>query len=169
MFQSVVETMWRQSPAFRRQCQRLAAERTLVVTLVANLTQRPAFVRASTEVSRRDGALSSARVVILSPNDTVELIAHEIEHVVEQLDGVAHGNPSSTTSTHAAGYESARAAEVGRLVAREVLANRGRVVMRIPQREQPGGALDPASASVSARAIHCVHVGSQAGGCRRGP
>ncbi len=152
VFQPTVETMWRQSPTFRRQCQRLAAERTLVVTLVANVSQRPAFARASTEVSRRDGAVTSARVVILSPNDTVELIAHEIEHVVEQLDGVAHGDQSSTSSTHAAGaaYETARAVEIGRLVAREVQANRGRIVMRIPQRDQPGSPLDPASASVSA-------------------
>ncbi len=103
VFQPVVEAMWRQSPTFRRQCQRLAAERTLVVTLAVAPSQRPAFSRAWTEMSRKDGTLRFARVIILSPNDTVELIAHEIEHVIEQLDGVAHGDRSSTSSTHAAG------------------------------------------------------------------
>jgi Tol biopolymer transport system component len=152
VFQSRVETMWVQSPTFRRQCQRLAAERPLVVTLLLHPSQRPASARASTEFFRRNGRVTSARVAILSSTDAVELIAHEIEQIIEQLDDIAPRGYSSTSSMHGAGaaYESGRAVEVGRRVAHEVEENSGRVVMRIRQGEQLRGVLNPASASVSA-------------------
>jgi Tol biopolymer transport system component len=158
-FRSAVDVMWRQSPSFRRQCARLAAEPSLVVKLTTG--DGRSGLRAWTEMSRTRGTLTLARVAILSPADTVELIAHELEHVIEQLDG--YGPPGSSSRTqHAAGvaYESGRAAEAGRRVAREVRENRGRVVLAIPQREQPGGALDPASASVSASGRFIVFTSS---------
>jgi Tol biopolymer transport system component len=151
VFRSVVETMWRLSPTFKQQCHRLEAERGLVVQLLVNTSRQRSSVRAWTEMSRKNGSLRFARVEILSPADAVELIAHEIEHVIEQLDGVVLDR-ASTNTTHAAGvaYESDRAAQVGRLVASEVRETRGRIVMSIPQRDHPGGSLDPASAHVSA-------------------
>ena len=152
VFRQVVQAMWRDSPRFRRQCHRLSAERGLVVKLYAHPPQRQSSVRATTEMSRKDGLVTHARVVIFSPVDTVELIAHEIEHIIEQLDGIAfHGSGSTRTIREAgAAYETGRAVEVGRVVAREVRETRGRVVMNLPQREQPAGSLAPPSASVSA-------------------
>ena len=152
VFRSVVHTMWQASPTFKQQCRRLAMAPGLVVRLLVDSSRGHSNLRAWTEMSRRDGALSNARVVILSPPDSTELIAHEIEHVIEQLDGVDVRDRRSSTTTHAAGvaYESDRAAHVGRVVAREVRESRGRVVMSLPQRDQPGGQLDPASASISA-------------------
>ncbi len=152
VFRHVVQAMWRDSPRFRRQCQRLSAERGLVVKLYAHPPQRQSSVRATTEMSRKDGLVTHARVVIFSPVDTVELIAHEIEHIIEQLDGITFNGSGSTRTTREAGaaFETGRAVEVGRVVAREVRETRGRVVMNLPQREQPGGSLAPPSASVSA-------------------
>lgn len=152
VFRRVVNSMWRESLTFRRQCQRLGAERGLVVKLFSLPSHRGSSVRASTEMSRKNGTLTLARVVIFSPGDAVELIAHEIEHIIEQLDGVEFLDRASTRTTREAGaaYETGRAVEIGRVVAREVRAARGRVVMTLPQREQPGGSLAPASASVSA-------------------
>ena len=82
--------MWRDSPTFRRKCQRVSAERGFVVKLVAHTSKGPSSVCGSTEMSRTNARLTVARVVIFSPVGTVELIAHEIEHIIEQLDGVGH-------------------------------------------------------------------------------
>ena len=119
VFRSVVHTMWQASPTFKQQCRRLAMAPGLVVRLLVDSSRGHSNLRAWTEMSRRDGALSNARVVILSPPDSTELIAHEIEHVIEQLDGVDVRDRRSSTTTHAAGvaYESDRAAHVGRVVA----------------------------------------------------
>ncbi len=152
VFRRVVDAMWRDSLTFRRQCQRLGVERGLVVKLLAQTSHRQSSVRASTEMSRKNGTLTLARIVVFSPTDAVELIAHEIEHIIEQLDGVEFLESASTRTTRQAGaaYETGRAVEIGRVVAREVRETRGRVVMNLPQREQPEGSLTPSSASVSA-------------------
>ena len=109
VYRPVVEAMWRASPTFRRQCERLAAKPTLTVKLVVDLSHTlDPLVRASTEMYRKNGLLVFARVLIRSPDETVELIAHEMEHVIEQIDGVSMVS-----------HESTRGIEVGRLVARE--------------------------------------------------
>ena len=99
-FQSVVESMWRHSPTFRRQCQRLASTRGLVVKLLVNTSERRDVVRAWTEMDRSNGVLTLARVTIVHPVDSVELIAHELEHVIEQLDGVVLGDRAYARRTH---------------------------------------------------------------------
>jgi hypothetical protein len=87
MYRSYVESMLRHSPTFRRQCLRLANAPGLTVVLQQLLLLQPARVRARTRFTTRDGH-RYAIVEIGSLDDQVELIAHEIEHVIEQLDGV---------------------------------------------------------------------------------
>jgi len=65
----------------------------------------------------RDGA-TVARVLVRSSAHTVELIAHEFEHVLEYLEGVDHRR-SGTMLSHDA-YETDRAMDAGTRVAREV-------------------------------------------------
>src|SRR4029453_3125811 len=86
------------------------------------------------------------------PQQSVELIAHEIEHVIEQLDGIVLSERADARTTGEAGsaYESGRAIERGRLVAREVRDSRGHVASSLPGHETPTSAHDPAPASVSA-------------------
>jgi hypothetical protein len=67
------------------------------------------------------GAVTSADVVLPFGRDHVELIAHELEHVLEQVEGVT----VKTSACRADGptgeaLESCRAVEMGRRVAREV-------------------------------------------------
>jgi len=64
----------------------------------------------------------SAQIVLASPSDTVELIAHELEHLIEQLDGADVSDRRVVAGTHSSGhaYESGRAIEAGQRVAREV-------------------------------------------------
>ena len=80
--------------------------------------------RAQSLIGSSADGIRSSRVLIRVSADTVELIAHELEHVLEHLEGV---NLSVQASRHRSGvtmevdaYETDRAIEVGQRVAREV-------------------------------------------------
>jgi Tol biopolymer transport system component len=122
-FQPVVETMWRRSPTFRRQCARLSAAGQLsVVLLPEDAARHPSFF-ARTVMTNDNGALRSAHVYITRFHNPVELIAHEFEHVLEQLDGIdlsAHLSTGNVSRREDGALETLRATEVGRRVAREV-------------------------------------------------
>jgi hypothetical protein len=80
-------------------------------------------IRAESEISiLKNGHVSRAAIVLRSPRDSIELIAHEIEHVIERIEGVRlHEQGCAGTSGRADAYESCRALEdAGRRVAREV-------------------------------------------------
>jgi hypothetical protein len=73
---------------------------------------------------RRDGVLY-AEIQIAPLNDHVELIAHEIEHVIEQLDGVdltlhASLRGAAASRTDDGAFETIRAVRTGLAVTREV-------------------------------------------------
>ena len=125
-YRSVVHEMWRASAAFRRQCKALADAPELIVRIRGE--SRPSFsgVRARTEISINRGRGSVADIVLMSPADTVELIAHEIEHVVEVLEGIRLTEQGCNGSSMGHARESCRAVEAGRHVAAEVQAARGR-------------------------------------------
>lgn len=88
-YRTLLDSMLRRSPTFARQCQRLAGASHLTITLtleivpVRSASQR----RARTVIDRRGGRLS-ATVVIAEPTQFVELVAHEFEHIIEQLDEI---------------------------------------------------------------------------------
>jgi hypothetical protein len=128
---------WR-SPALR--CQAGAAALRIAPTLrplVAELCRRaPTFRRqvtrldwrAATSMPRVGGALRSADVAIRpgEPHLVAELLGHEFEHILEQLDGVELSRWIGRSGVFRVGaddagapIETARAQEVGRLVARE--------------------------------------------------
>jgi hypothetical protein len=119
--------MARRSPTFRRQCARIAHASDLVV----QLEWRPApatsiDVRAETRITRKGGRVT-AIVRLRSVDDPVELIAHEIEHIIEQLDGVdLHARAAVTDSgVRLRGgkqpmFETTRATRVGLAVAAEM-------------------------------------------------
>jgi len=88
MYRPLVESMLRQSPTFRRQCVRIAAAPSLTVHLAITKPSPGYDVRATTHMTRdADGRLSAA-IQIAPLHDVEELIAHEFEHIIEQLDGV---------------------------------------------------------------------------------
>ena len=87
MYRPRVEGMLRGSPTFRRQCLRISADPAVTVRLIIGSTAQRSGVRAQTRLRRNAGRLTAT--VEISPfQDLEELIAHEIEHVIEQLDGV---------------------------------------------------------------------------------
>jgi hypothetical protein len=126
IYRSVVQEMLRRSATFRSQCWRITTAANLVVTLQSGRRPAPSGVRARTRMSRA-GRQLVATVEISTPEQPEELIAHELEHIIEQLDGVdlaakadadktgvKRGDASEPT------FETVRATRVGRAVAAEV-------------------------------------------------
>jgi hypothetical protein len=127
MYREVVETMLRQSPMFRRQMLRIAGSPQLVVYLKMTAPLWPSNVRAATRVERTRYGLLEATIEIAPLQSDVELIAHELEHVIEQLDDVdlpaKAGRPNSGVHATTGGgvlFETIRATRIGQQVAREV-------------------------------------------------
>jgi hypothetical protein len=88
MFRPALERMWQSSAAFRR-CGRLSAAPWLRVNLLMEeLARQPSSYHARAAMKRQSGALVSVDIHITRFEDPIELIAHEIEHVIEQLEGV---------------------------------------------------------------------------------
>jgi hypothetical protein len=127
-FRSTVEKMVERSPMFRRQCLRLAAAPHLavVVRMMHPLTGGP---RARTQISRADQNRLVASVEINPLGDFMELLAHELEHIIEQLDGidlaakaaVAH---SGVRTCNEGTFETSRAIRIGTVVALEARGRR---------------------------------------------
>ncbi len=126
VYRPLVESMLRASPTFRRQCMRISGEPRLTVRLTIG-TGSPSEVRATTRLTWNDKGRLHAVVEILSRRDTEELIAHEIEHIIEQLDGVnlaarAALPHTGVTAIGPSGdtFETARAKRVGLKVVSEL-------------------------------------------------
>ena len=126
LYEPLVEAMLRGSPTFRRQCVRIAAEAGLTVHLRFNAPPRRFDRRATTRVTRHAHGLT-AIVEIGAFEDTQELIAHELEHVIEQLDGVDLAARARLAHTgvkalghRAAVFETTRAQRMGRKVVSEL-------------------------------------------------
>jgi hypothetical protein len=87
-YRPLVESMLRNSPTFRRQCLRISGEPKVTVYLRIGSPSWVSGVRAKTDITRDRLGTLSAFIEISPLHDNVELIAHEIEHVIEQLDGI---------------------------------------------------------------------------------
>jgi hypothetical protein len=139
----IVREMCRRSPTFRRQLIRLADASGLVVTVAIRPVRPSSHAEATTGFAREHGLLRRAEVKIgrADKASLIELIAHELEHVIEQLDGVnltqlAQG-PGVSAHRHERGrsFETARARQIGLDVAAEfnagsVAENKGQMVPR---------------------------------------
>ena len=126
-YRTTIATMLERSPMFRRQCLRLAAAPhfAVVVRMLHPLTGGP---RARAQI-RQDGNRVIAQVEINPLGDFMELLAHELEHVIEQLDGIdlaakAAVARSGVRTCVAGTFETNRAARVGSQVAVEARAGR---------------------------------------------
>jgi len=126
-FQSKVDLMLRRSSTFRRQCQRIANAPHLRVRLDLDGQPKPRGTRARTAITRRSGGTITAEIALPPLDDDVELIAHEFEHIIEQLDDVdlaskalRTGSGVAATRTDPMMFETTRAVRIGRIVAEEV-------------------------------------------------
>lgn len=129
VLRDVAAAMLRASPTFRRQCARIGAASLTVTVAYMGMSGSPPYV-ASSRIHRRGGRLL-AEVHIGPGGNREELLAHEFEHIIEQLDGVDLATLAKRRDTgvhvvpNASEFETDRAVMVGRQVAREVRAVRG--------------------------------------------
>jgi hypothetical protein len=127
IYRPVLVKMLGRSPTFRRQMLRIAAATHLTIHLRSGLPSWTQGLRARTDFVRTADGQLLANVDIVWSNSPVEIIAHELEHVIEQLDGVdlAVKVRQSNSGVYLAGdngnlFETTRATRIGLQVAREV-------------------------------------------------
>lgn len=123
----VLEDAWDRSPTFRTQCHELAAARA-VVTLHWGTADSQS--RARTAIGRKDGVIV-ATVWVPTGFETIELVAHELQHVIERLRGLDHNaeakRPRSGVWKAGSGhgsYETQAAIDIGRQVVDELRHSR---------------------------------------------
>lgn len=119
-----ISTLLLASPTFRAQCERIAAATYLRVDI--QIVQMFGGVRAETTITRYRTGFVRANVKVGFGQDYPELIAHEFEHVIEQLDGVdlrAEAEHGGAWLVDTRVFETRRAAEAGWRVRRECEAS----------------------------------------------
>ena len=122
---TLIRTMWQRSDTFRRQCARIAGTRAVQITVHLGVPRNAGRARAATHVARSGGEIR-AEIYLPQFDDAIELLAHELEHVIEQLDGVNLREKTrragrTASLIHQDGvYETQRAVHTGRTVAQEV-------------------------------------------------
>lgn len=127
-----VEAMLARSPTFREQVAALdrAPALGLSITLAVSSTPRP----ADATIRRYESGVLLAFITIHTVTDKAELIAHEVEHVLEQVDGVSLAKLAASShdawSTGQA-FETKRALTAGRRVASEMLQSEGTLTARL--------------------------------------
>jgi hypothetical protein len=117
-----IRRIYERSPAFRAQCERIAAADNLRVTLRID-TSIPSRCRAFTIVERR-GYDVRADVHLPPSSALTELVAHEFEHVLEQIEGLdlrklSRVKGSGVHEIEGVVFETDRAQAAGRVVAAE--------------------------------------------------
>jgi hypothetical protein len=130
----VVVEMLRGSQTFRNQCQRLGMVRLLNVKVSLESERRTPSrdeCRAMTIISRYQFGRIEADVRLLTVVGSPMLIAHELEHIREYVEGMNYSaasvqHPSRVWISAQGHYETSRAIETGERVASEMLRARAR-------------------------------------------
>jgi hypothetical protein len=112
-----VQRLLERSPTFRDQCHRLARASNLYVRVRREMRMNEAAFQAHSVIERStDGGLV-ALVDIRAFGDPTEWLAHELEHVIEQIEGVKLqklvGRDSNVWRSGVDSYETGRAIRAG--------------------------------------------------------
>ena len=122
--QGLVDDLLRRSPAFRRQWQRLLRVPRLSVRIELVHAHHVRDAHAATVVSTLPDGSRLAVVAIPGGLRLAELVAHEVEHILERVDGARvasqHALGDASVRRTSGTYETARAVLVGRMVAAEL-------------------------------------------------
>jgi hypothetical protein len=122
----IVAPALRYSPRFREQCRVLAATRNLKARVRVGLRRAGATHRASAVVHRGMTGTLAADIEIIDPAHATELLAHELEHLIEQIDGIDLNTLAGRGVAHrvkGGAFETERAIAAGKRVAGEVFDN----------------------------------------------
>jgi hypothetical protein len=119
-----ISVMLKRSPTFREQCRRVATTRLLYVRVHINGTLFDHRFRARTRILRFQSGVIIAEVELRTPWSPEEWIAHEFEHVLEQIERVPlvelADRSGSVWRTADDMFESERAIRAGRTVLEEI-------------------------------------------------
>ena len=124
---SVIEKGMERSETLRRQCQELAAARAVVAIQWETRTDSQSHARTG---MGPHGGVIAATVKLPPLGDTIVLLAHELQHVIEQTRGLdlaaEAGRPGSGVWKAFGGYETQAAVDVTRQVTQELRDDRRR-------------------------------------------
>jgi hypothetical protein len=148
VLQPVATLLRRKSKTFERQCAVIAARRSLRVVVIATPPPRDlSGPRARSTITRHlYGALRVVIEIPITSGDLAELLGHEFEHVIEQIEGIdltalARANAPDVLEVQEGVFETARARKAGLLVSQQSNADT----------DEPADAATPAGLL---RAIH---------------
>jgi hypothetical protein len=119
-----LQMMLEKSPTFRSQVRRIAAAPQLYVRVKLDMSISGRTYRAVTKICRQPSGEMVAAIAIAPFGDPAEWLAHEFEHLIEQLDGVnlsdleRRGQGAWKSGNQM--FETERAIRTGRLVWREL-------------------------------------------------
>ena len=121
----IVRWTLQNSPTFRQQCRTLAATPDVTASL---RVARPAPGEQSRAraTMRSEHGRTVVAIEILEPSDFAELLGHELEHVIEHIDGVdlrALTRRGEARRLADGAFETRRAVAAGQKVSGEVLNN----------------------------------------------
>jgi hypothetical protein len=127
----LIEDLLARSPTLREQTGRIAIARKTWVSVTLSSGRFPSFTRARSTARRYHTGLLVVDVEIPSASaDFAELLAHELEHVTEFIEGVDFKRLARTRNAGIVqcggdgSFETARAQKAGRTVKSEVEATR---------------------------------------------
>lgn len=126
LLQPLVAKLLQRSPTLRRQWQAIGSSRIIRVSLISTpLLRETLSARARTEISRNAAGAIRAVVVLPTVVDITELLPHELEHVLEQIEGLdlpalARRSESGVHEIDRGVYETERARNAGLGALREV-------------------------------------------------
>jgi hypothetical protein len=127
---AAVLRLWEGSPTFRAQCLKIGQQKRYRVAVVADpgLTLNRNW-RAQCVLRVYTSGFVSARVMVPPGRDLDELIPHELEHVIEHIEGIdvkreAAKHRAAVYDTGNGQIETLRALKVGRQVRQELEASR---------------------------------------------
>lgn len=122
----VLDDLLRRSPSFRRQWRVLATSQHLEVRIRLVFKSPVAASHAATTFGTLPNGALLAETALAAGRRVPELLGHEVEHILEHLDGARvhaqHALGDASIRRRAGTFETARAALVGRQVSAEFYA-----------------------------------------------
>jgi hypothetical protein len=126
----LIEDLLARSPTLRAQCVRIAVARQTYVSVTVSLAPFPSLARARSTARRYHTGLLVVDVEIPpASQDFAELLAHELEHVIEFIEGLDFKHLAKTRGAgvvqcdNSGSFETDRAKIAGRTVKFEIQAN----------------------------------------------
>jgi len=114
-----------QSPTVQRQCQLIAAAPHVRIAVRLQVGRLPGGSRAEATISRYEAGALFAEIRLPVSVNLIEMLAHELEHVIEQMEGISLAQLADERQNGVArladgAFETRRAQIAGRAAAHEV-------------------------------------------------